>query len=105
MEELFKLVNDYRNEQNQIENEFKPFFKSYIGDTEIYAIELLLIEKQSYKDKIEDLIKEHQNARNLAAEQLTTTQVVADSDSLNYGRIQAHNFAIKKLKKLLGENR
>lgn len=53
------------------------------------------------KDKIKELIKKHEEARDLAGEQLTTTQIIADTDSLNFGRIEAHNVAIKDLEELL----
>ena len=56
------------------------------------------------KDKIKELIKKHEEARDLAGEELSSTTVVADSDSLNFGRIQAHNVAIKDLEELLEGN-
>jgi len=55
------------------------------------------------KDRIKELIKKHEKARDLAGEQLTTTQIIADTDSLNYGRIEAHNVAIKDFEELLEE--
>lgn len=56
------------------------------------------------KDKIKEIIKKHEEARDLAGEELTTTTIIADTDNLNYGRIETHNVAIEYLKELLEEN-
>lgn len=53
------------------------------------------------RSELKEAIKYHEYARDLAGEQLTTTQIIADSDSLNYGRIEAHNVAVSKLEKIL----
>lgn len=58
---------------------------------------------EEWKEKIREIIKKHKEARDLAGEELTTTTIIADSDSLNYGRIQAHNVAIYDLENLIGE--
>ena len=58
---------------------------------------------EEWRDCLRKLVEKHKEARDLAGEQLTTTIVVADSDSLNYGRIQAHNVIIDDLETLLGE--
>lgn len=60
-------------------------------------------ERSQWYKKINEKIEKHEEARDLAGEQLTTTLIIADSDSLNYGRIQAHNVAIKDLKELIGK--
>jgi hypothetical protein len=57
------------------------------------------IPKQVIRDKIKELIK----YRDLAKELIEHKIVVADSDSLNYGRSEAHDKDIQVLKELLGE--
>lgn len=57
------------------------------------------IPKQVIRDKIKELSK----YRDLAKELIEHKIVVADSDSLNYGRSEAHDKDIQVLKELLGE--
>ena len=56
---------------------------------------------REWEKKIQEVIKKHEEERDLAGERLTTTTIIADSDSLNYGRIQTHNVTIKDLQDLL----
>lgn len=57
------------------------------------------VPKSVIKDKIEELEKYEK----LAKEQIENRIVIADSDSLNYGRAEAHSKGIQILKEILGE--
>lgn len=57
------------------------------------------IPKSVIRDKIEELEKYEK----LAKEQIENRIVIADSDSLNYGRAEAHSKDIQILKEILGD--
>ena len=65
----------------------------------LYELERNSISKQVIRDKIKELSK----YRDLAKELIEHKIVVANSDSLNYGRAEAHDKDIQVLKELLGE--
>ena len=54
-----------------------------------------------WKNKIEEVIKKHEKARKLARELIEEEVVIADSDSMNCGRIQAHDLILYDLQMLL----
>ncbi len=56
------------------------------------------------KKKIKEVKKKIEKAMNLANECIEESIVVADSDSLNFGRKQAHNYDIELLQELLKED-
>ncbi len=53
------------------------------------------------KEKLQDIIKQMEKAMNLANNCIEERIVIADSDSLNFGRKQAHNYDIELLKEFL----
>lgn len=56
---------------------------------------------REWEKKIEEIIKKHKNARKLARELIEEKVVIADSDSMNCGRIEAHDLIIYDLEDLL----
>ena len=85
------------------------------------AIKIVLYELESYKErykiaieqnvkdyknsiskkKIEELKNKIEKAMDLANDSIEERVVIADSDSLNFGRKQAHNYDIELIKELL----
>lgn len=107
------IYNDYVEELKEyknILNELERLQKEYERLKEKHKITCELnvgllenmkecIPKQVIRDKIKELSK----YRDLAKELIEHKIVVADSDSLNYGRAEAHYKDIQVLKELLGE--
>ena len=52
---------------------------------------------------IEKILKKHKKAMKLASEQISERIIIADSDSLNCGRKEAHNLIISDLIDLLNK--
>ena len=57
--------------------------------------------EKKWKDKIKDVIKDIEVVKNFANKQITERIVIADSNSLNYGRKEAHDADICLLKDIL----
>lgn len=53
------------------------------------------------KKDVEEILKKHKKAMKLAREQISEKIIIADSDSLNCGRKEAHNLIISDLIDLL----
>lgn len=56
-----------------------------------------------HKDKIKEILSKHKKFKKLAAEQIEGNIIIADSDSLNFGRKETHQVIINDLEELLGE--
>jgi hypothetical protein len=54
-----------------------------------------------WRKKIQRIIEKHKRAERLAVEQLSSNIIIADSESLNYGRKEAHGLIVYDLEKLL----
>lgn len=70
------------------------------------SIETLLsyIEKlEQLPNKIREKIKIIEGYSKMAKEEITERVLVADTNSLNYGRMEAHNADIYHLKEIIGE--
>lgn len=90
---LENLIKGYRElvEENRI------FALSGSNITLKHHIENNYIPKSKVKEKIEEL----KGYRDLAKEQIEERVIIADSDSLNYGRAEAHNKDIEVLQELM----
>lgn len=55
------------------------------------------------KERARELIKKHEDLQKIAINQIENRIIIADGDSLQYGRAQAHQCVINDLKKLLEE--
>lgn len=62
-----------------------------------------LLDDYISKNKIKEGIREMKKARDLANELINERVIIADSDSLNFGRKEAHDFDINILQDLLKE--
>lgn len=106
IENLIKRVKDLE-EIEQVHKEQNGELQKQLSENEADLTSVYLKgvydERDKWKSKVKELKKKHEEARDLAGEQLITTIIIADSDSLNYGRIQAHNVIIKDLEELLQE--
>ena len=84
-----------------LNNDFAVCFYKTLNPTIVFKsgkkIELKVLENLEYKNK------RLSKYRDLAKELIEHKIVVADSDSLNYGRSEAHDKYIQVLKELLGE--
>ena len=56
---------------------------------------------RDWEKKIQKIIDKHKRAERLAIEQLSSNIIIADSESLNYGRKEAHGLIIYDLENLL----
>jgi transcriptional regulator CtsR len=77
-----------------------------IGDYSLAkAIRTILkkLENSVSKDKIREIIKIIEKYSQMAKEEINVKILIADSNSLNYGREEAHNADIYHLKQLLEE--
>lgn len=89
-EEREKYTHSLEEENEQLKNEgIKKWLKEVKDCIPISVIQ----------NKIDELTK----YRDLAKEQIEERVVIADSDSLNYGRAEAHDKDIQVLQKLLEE--
>lgn len=102
-QELISKNAELQLENNQLKRKIFDLYNSS-GEYEkakcIMTKELRdYIPKQVIRDKIEELRK----YMDLAKDLIKHNVIIADSDSVNYGRAQAHDKDIQVLKELLGE--
>lgn len=103
-----KTVLNYISELEEENKKLTDVRKWYFENTVAKAVTPEMLHKilrQEYipKDKIRDKIKELKHYKEIAEEMIEHRVVIADSDSLNYGRAEAHEKDIEVLKELLGE--
>lgn len=82
---------DYYDEEYELYKKRAKIFKSLLN----------YIENSISKEVIKEAIKEISRYKECARQQIQEKIVVADSDSLNFGREQAHGKDIEELKMLL----
>ena len=103
------LLKGYR-ELKEITNTYDAFANDYIPND----VKMVIADRKFFQDgifnesfipksKIKEKIEELEKYRNLAREMIEHRVVVADSDSLNYGRAEAHNKDIEVLQELIEE--
>lgn len=95
IENLLTGYKELEEENNRIRNlliHYRIFYYSSFGKPNIDVIPISAIQ-----NKIDEITK----YRDLAKELIERKVVIADSDSLNYGRAEAHNKDIEVLQELL----
>ena len=110
MEEDIKILEEYFKDRMDVEEE-KCALKNIIHELEYNKVQFAtqLREKLDLradtipKSKIKEKIEELKGYRDLAKEQIEEKIIIADTDSLNYGRAEAHDKDIQVLQELMGD--
>lgn len=102
--------DEYRKlqKQNEVLKEVHKEFATLCRELKIYDTLMSaksVMEKVVSKDKVKEILIRNKKALKLAQEQIEEEIIIADSDSLNAGRIQAHSLIITDLEKLLGDDK
>lgn len=88
----------------QLENKVKEQEDKYILEKLAKEEVEELLENSISKDTIKEIIEKIKKAEISASESINECIVVADSDSLNFGRKEAHNYDLTLLENLLNNN-
>lgn len=113
----FSNITAYWKKQEYTNSEINNYIKIVLNLIEKQSKEIEYLKSQipidkifyySYKDfiskdKIKTKIEEIKHYKNLAKDSIEERIVIADSDSLNYGRKEAHEKDIEVLQELLEE--
>ena len=91
LEKLLNLIKKLQEENEQLKNAIAVANK----------LEERIKENFVPKEKIENIIEEINVYKKIAKESIGQSIVIADSDSLEYGRMQAHSADMSMLQKLL----
>ena len=102
-EEMYFALQTVLNELERLQKEYERLKEKHKITCELNVGLLENMKECIPKQVIRDKIKELSKYRDLAKELIEHKIVVADSDSLNYGRAEAHDKDIQVLKELLGE--
>lgn len=104
---LDRLIKEYKNLLAEREEDKKKI-EELEKKNRIYALEgskiaLELHIKDNYipKQKVKEVIKKIKEILDIAEEQIESKIIIADSDSLNFGRKQAHGKDIELIERLL----
>lgn len=100
-------AKSYKELSNKIEHLIKAY-KELEEENRIFALEGSRVRLKIHIDKnyipvslVEEKIEELKKYRDIAKELIEEKVVIADSDSLNYGRAEAHDKDIQVLEELL----
>ena len=102
-----RLLREAIKKNTELEKELE-FYKNYIEKLDnLNAKDFIFKEEleENYvpKAKIREKIEELKDYSNIANEQIKSYPLIVDSDSLNFGRVQAHIKDMQVLRKLLGD--
>lgn len=91
---------------DKLEDELSCIMKNRVAEVKEY---ITLLEKkiktlEELPNKIREKIKIIEGYSNIAKEEIRETALVADTNSLNYGRKQAHDADLYHLKLIIGES-
>lgn len=105
-QDVYKSIDTLLNRLEQLEKENKEYTVRLTDEQYRKVIEIAqkdIIKDTVPKSVIRDKIEELEKYEKLAKEQIENRIVIADSDSLNYGRAEAHSKDIQILKEILGD--
>ena len=95
-DEYRKLQKENLEQKKQLESRYYHTINARELEKEI---------NNNWEEKINEILIRNKKALKLAQEQIEEEIIIADSDSLNAGRIQAHSLIINDLEKLLGDDK
>ena len=99
--EILEHILAEREEDKKKIEELEKKNRIYALEGSKIALELHIKDNYIPKQKVKEVIKKIKEILDIAEEQIESKIIIADSDSLNFGRKQAHGKDIELIERLL----